>query len=256
MLLDYHIHAVAHGEYQYSKEWINQFIDTALKRGIKEIGLSEHDEYSSYINVNIIKEIQKERAEDINIRLGLELDYIPGNEDKIKHIIRENEYDYLIGSIHYIDGWAFDHPDYKDEFEIRDIDEVYSRYSQLLIQMINSGLFDIVGHMDLVKKWGHRPSQNRGLLYMESVLDAISKSSMVVELNSAGWRKPVNELYPEPALLELMFNKNIPITLGSDAHHPDEVGEGLKEALLLARKAGYKYITAFNKRQQFYIPLV
>jgi histidinol-phosphatase (PHP family) len=250
MLLDYHVHVVAHGEYSFSQERVNEFLDRAVERGIQEIGLSDHDQYADQIDIELFKKIQTAHRNNIDIRLGLEVDYIPGREEQIQEIIHRKEYDYIIGSVHFIDGWGFDHPDFRDGFDHRDIDEIYSRYAELLTKMVQSGFFDIVGHLDLIKIWGHRPRRKSSLHYLEPVLRVIKKHGLAVEINSAGLRKTVEELYPAPKLVEMMFNYNIPLTFGSDAHNPEQMGEGLAEAYRSARRAGYRYLVRIIQHEK------
>jgi histidinol-phosphatase (PHP family) len=182
------------------------------------------------------------------------LDYIPGREEYMAAMAARREYDYIIGSVHFINGWGFDHPDFKSGFEHRDIDEIYQDYAALLIKMADSRLFDVVGHIDLVKVWGHRPSKRSALHYLQPVLESIKNSGMAVEINSAGLRKPVAELYPAADVLQTMFDLNVPIIFGSDAHHPDQVGAGLPEACEAARKAGYRYLVRLSRRQRIITP--
>ncbi len=250
MLVDYHVHVVAHGEYGYSQDWVNQFLDSASKRGIQEIGFSEHDEFMHLVDFNTFQVVQNAHRHNIDIKLGIEMDYIPGQEQNINETIRQKPYDYVIGSVHYIDGWGFDHPDFQSGFDERDIDDIYGQYAHILMQMVQSGCFDVVGHMDLVKIWGHRPRRRSSLDYLTPVLEAVRKNNMAVEINSAGLRKKVAELYPEEALVNRMFRYDIPITFGSDAHHPDQIGEGLTEAYQSARKAGYRYLVRFNQHNK------
>ncbi len=242
MLVDYHVHIIGHGEHLFNEERVNEFLDWASHRAIQEIGISEHDEYIDQLDINLFEKIKTKHRHDINIRLGIEVDYIPGREEKIKEIIHQKEYDYIIGSVHYIDGWGFDHPDYRERFDYQDIDDIYSRYADLLIKMVQSGFFDIVGHLDLIKIWGHRPHKKSSLYYLEPVLQVIKKYGLAVEINSAGLRKTVEELYPASKLVEMMFAYNIPVTFGSDAHSPEQMGEGLIEAYRSARRAGYRYL--------------
>jgi len=250
LLIDYHVHVAAHGEFKYSWEWISKYLLQARQLGINEIGISEHDEFCSLISHQLIAQIQSEWADNLIIRIGMEADYIPGREAQISQLIKNHPYDYIIGSIHFIDGWGFDHPAYRDGFEHREIDDIYKRYVELLVQMVNSKLFDIVGHLDLVKIWGNRPLRQTTRHYFEPVLKAIREHGLTVEINSAGLRKEVAEIYPEADLIGLMFDYNIPITFGSDAHHPDQIGEGLSIAYQVARKAGYRYLTRFDQRQK------
>ncbi len=249
MLLDYHVHAVAHGEYDYSPEWIGKFLARASELGLQEIGLAEHDEYRELINHKIIGEIQGQFPA-VKIKRGLEVDFVPGREQVIKEFLASGIYDYVIGSVHFIDGWGFDHPDYRQGFESRDIDEIYQEYFNLVKKAAESGLFDIMGHIDLIKIWGHRPSRHNTAFYLEQVLRSIKAQGIVIEINSGGMRKPVGEIYPAPEILNMMRALDIPITLGSDAHHPDQVGEGLQQAARLACQAGYRRVVSFEGRRQ------
>lgn len=251
MLADYHIHVAAHGEYKYSRERIAGFLDKALERGITELGFSEHEEYTDLVDITAIENARSVFAPN-KIKLGLEADYIPGQEAITRQNILSRNYDYIIGSIHYIDGWGFDHPDFKERFDYLDIDAVYQDYFSLVINMVQSGLYDIVGHMDLIKVWGYRPSHR---IDLTAVLKAIKLSGMAVELNSGGLRKPVHEIYPDENIVRAMYSMNIPVTLGSDAHEPDQVGEDFKLLADTARKAGYRSITTFNLRRQYQVSL-
>jgi histidinol-phosphatase (PHP family) len=255
MLVDYHVHAIAHGEYAYNQEWLNEFLDGAHHQGIKEIGFSEHDEFKDQVDFKLLEKMKINRLHNIDIKLGLEVDYIPGREEKIRDIIQQNEYDYIIGSVHYINGWGFDHPDFKDRFDEFDIDYLYSQYTSILMKMVQSNCFDVVGHIDLIKIWGHRPSKRTSLYYFEPVLKAIKKNGLAVEINSAGLRKMVEEIYPASNLVNMMFAYNIPIVFGSDAHNPGQLGEGLAEAYRSARQAGYKYFVRLNQHEQLITPI-
>lgn len=255
MRVDYHVHALAHGEYEANQAWLNAFIDQACHRGIGEMGFSEHNEFISALDLDVYKAVKIERQRDINLRLGIEVDYMPGNETALSQLLTGCDYDYTIGSVHFIDGWPFDHPDYKQAFEDRDIDEIYSRYAQILMNMVESRLFDVVGHLDLVKVWGYRPHRKKAVDYWEPVLKKIQKSEMVVEINSAGLHKPVGEIYPASDLLDLMFARNIPITFGSDAHHPQQMGEGLEQAYAAAQRAGYRYLISFTRHRKVSMPI-
>lgn len=255
MLVDYHVHALAHGEYKADQAWLNAFVDQACRMGIIEMGFSEHDEFVAGLDLDIFCKVQDDRSKELNLRLGIEIDYLPGIEKELLRKIRRADYDYWIGSVHLIDGWAFDHPDHRNGFANRDIDEIYERYTQILIQMVSCQLFDIVGHIDLIKIWGHRPQRKTTADHLRPVLQEIKKNGLVVEINSAGLRKPVGEIYPSNDLLAQLYAMNIPVTLGSDAHHPQQMGEGLEEARAAARKAGYKTLIGFDKRSHIKIPI-
>ena len=248
MLQDYHVHALAHGEYQYTYDWLKKFLTTARQRKINELGFAEHDEFISQIDTTVLKRLQEEFP-DIKLRLGLEVDYIPGREDYIRQLSQSYDFDYIIGSVHFIDGWGFDHPDFRHLFEERDIDQVYSRYFELVQMAVKSGLFDIIGHLDLIKIWGHRPRQHNVMFYVEPLLNSIKAARMLIEINSAGLRKPVGEIYPQQEIIDLMASKQIAVTLGSDAHHPRQVGEGLQKVQGVLINAGFTRIASLQQRQ-------
>lgn len=249
MLVDNHIHAVAHGEYEYESDWLGRFARRAIDRGLCEIGFSEHDEYIDRINPGLLEALGREYPE-LKVRLGLEVDYIPGREALIGEIINTYPFDYILGSVHFIKGWGFDHPDHAFRFEQMDIDQVYAEYFELVQQAVLSGFFDVISHLDLIKVWGHRPCRHNVLYYAEPVLQCIKQTGRVIEINSGGLRKPVAEFYPEALLVKRMAELGIPITLGSDAHHPDQVGYGLFQAARMARRAGYSHAVKFHRRQQ------
>lgn len=247
-MLDYHVHALAHGEYTYTDSWLEQFAQRARELGLKELGFSEHNEFFDGFKPELLPRLQVEFP-DLRIRLGLEMDFIPGREEIISRFAQRFAFDYIIGSVHFIGDWAFDHPDYRKPFEEREVDDVYREYFALVERAAASGLFDIIGHLDLVKIWGHRPVKMNSLAYAKQAFPALRASGLVVEINSAGLRKPVGEIYPSAEIATALYENNIPVTLGSDAHHPDQVGEGLKEAIELARQAGYRRVISFKQRQ-------
>ncbi len=127
MLVDYHVHALAHGEYEADQAWLNAYVDQACRRGIKEMGFSEHDEFIAGLDRDTFRQVQNDRRQDLNLRLGIEIDYLPGGEEDILRKFSQADYDYWIGSVHFIDGWAFDHPAYRQGFDEQDIDEIYAR---------------------------------------------------------------------------------------------------------------------------------
>ncbi|MDD3852916.1 MAG: histidinol-phosphatase HisJ family protein [Syntrophomonadaceae bacterium] len=254
VLIDYHVHVVGHGEYKFNRQRLQAYIQQARETNLSEIGLLEHDEYWQQIDFDLIKHIQQDNP-DINIRCGLEMDYFPGQEKTMHSIISSAPWDYLIGSVHFIDGWGFDHPDYKDEFECSEIDSLYDQYYNLIVQTVDSGLFDIIGHLDLIKIWGHNPIKKAACAYAEPVLKKIKASGVVVEINSAGLRKPVKEIYPSQEIMEQMFRLNIPVTLGSDAHNPEQVGDELEKCVELLKKIGYRSMICFERRKHRVIPL-
>lgn len=255
---DYHMHTPlcrhAVGEpVDYAKR--------AVEIGLAEIGFSDHspmrqddfdnwrmrfDQLDEYVGK--VRKVQKDFPQ-LTIRLALEVDYLPGGEEWICELAARHSWDYFIGSVHYVsDSWAIDDPQKLSEWKHRDAFEVWSIYFERLTMAAESKLFEIIGHADLPKKFGHKPDHNCTPLY-EKFLDAAKKNDCAIELNTAGLRKDCKEIYPGAEILKLAFQKGVPICFGSDAHAPDEVGMNFAEAIQLARAAGYRECRRFAQRK-------
>ena len=232
----------------------------AVELGLTEIGFSDHspmpqDDFDNWRMFDrqldeYVAKIQLAQKEfpQLTIRLALEVDYLPGHEKWIRQLAKRHPWDYLIGSVHYVsDSWDIDNPAKLSEWKKRDPFEVWSAYFERLTLAAKSKLFEIVGHADLPKKFGIRPAQDCTPLY-ETFLDAAGQAGCAIELNTAGLRKDCREIYPARQILELAFQKGVPITFGSDAHAPAEVGMNFAEAVQLARGAGYQTYLRFEHR--------
>ncbi len=233
----------------------------ALEVGLTEIGFSDHspmprDDFDNWRMfdrqldeyVAKVRHAQKEFPQ-LTIRLGLEVDYLPGHEDWIRSLAARAPWDYFIGSVHYVsESWDIDNPAKLSEWKKRDAFEVWKIYFERLTLAAESGLFEIIGHADLPKKFGIRPTQDCTPLY-EKFLDAAARTHSAIELNTAGLRKDCREIYPSRDLLQLAFQKGVHITFGSDAHAPEEVGLNLAEAVALARSVGYTETCRFKQRR-------
>jgi histidinol-phosphatase (PHP family) len=224
----------------------------AVEIGLTEIGFSDHspmrqddfdnwrmrnDQLDEYVAK--VRRAQKEFPQ-LTIRLALEVDYLPGQEDWIRDLAGRHPWDYLIGSVHYVsDDWAIDDPSQLSRWRDRDSNEVWAVYFDLLTRAAATGFFEIIGHCDLPKKFGHRPTKDFTALY-DRFLTAARQHNCAIELNTAGLRKDCKEIYPSREILELAFKHGVPITFGSDAHAPGEVGMNFTEAIALAREVGYR----------------
>jgi len=239
---------------------IDEYILQAISKGIKHFGFSDHapmDFDTKYrMSFTQMKQYEqsildaKKRYENkINILLGYEVDYIEGYMDKR---VLEANVDYLIGSVHFIDGWGFDNPEFIGEYKHKNIDEIWQKYFDTVKNMTKSKLFDIVGHLDLIKVFSFMPTKNI-LDIAKDTLKTIKEADMVLEINSAGLRKPVNEIYPSISLLKEAHKLNIPITFASDSHSPKQVGEYSKQIIKLAKKVGYTQCVIFKNRQKKFI---
>jgi histidinol-phosphatase (PHP family) len=185
----------------------------------------------------------------LTIKLALEVDYVPGQEDWIRELASRQPWDYLIGSVHYVsESWDLDNPKKLSRWRERDPFEVWSVYFERLTQAAQSGLFNIIGHADLAKKFCFIPKQDCTELF-RAFLEAARQGGVAIELNTAGLRKDCKEIYPSPAFLRLARQIDVPITFGSDAHAPEEVGLNFDEAVALAREVGYDCYRTFTQRQ-------
>ena len=223
----------------------------AVELGFTEIGFSDHspmarDDFDNWRMFNsqldeYVEKVRRAQREfpQLTIRLALEVDYLPGQEQWIRDLAARHPWDYFIGSVHYVsESWAIDDPSKLSEWKHRDAFEVWSVYFDWLTRAAETGLFEIIGHADLPKKFGHRPTKDCTPLY-ERFLTAAKKHNCAIELNTAGLRKDCKEIYPSREILQLAFSKGVPITFGSDAHKPEEVGMNFAEAIQLARSVGY-----------------
>jgi histidinol-phosphatase (PHP family) len=160
----------------------------------------------------------------------------------------------VIGSVHFIGDWGFDNPAEVNRYAEWDISELYGKFFTLEIKAAESGLFDIMAHIDLIKKFGHRPSCDLSRLYAD-VAEAMARAGVAIELSTAGLRKPVQEVYPNPALLRECAARGIPLVISSDAHAPGEVAWGFSEAREAAMQAGYRHLVRFEGRRRFAVDL-
>ena len=236
---------------------VDEYIQKAIELGIDIYGFSEHapmdfdpeyrlkfEEMEAYTtDILTAKETYKN---DIHILLGYEVDWLPSHMDE--RVLNANV-DYLIGSVHFIDKWSFDNPEFIGGWKEKNIDEIWQAYFEATEAMAKSGKFDIVGHLDLIKIFKFMPKQDIRLL-AKNVLKAIKTSNMVIEINTAGLRKPVGEMYPSRTLLEEAYDLGIPITFSSDAHAVEQIGTGYDLATALAKDVGYTKAVTFQGRDK------
>jgi len=225
---DYHSHPQGHRVQLYSRELLQLWIDGARTRGLNDVAFTDHDRFHAGINFD---EIDKLRAAnpDVRIRAGIELDNDPQTSAAGRQWIEKNwdKLDFVLGSVHYLDNptQMFDSvPAGATQFEGRNIDNLYADYFRRVRNIAATGLVDCLSHLDLIKIHGHRPNAEIGEIVNET-LDFIRSRDLAIELSTAGWRKPVNELYPADRIIELAVEKGIPFTTASDAHSHAQLGE-------------------------------
>ncbi len=260
-MIDYHLHTsrCCHAEGTPA-----EYLARAETIGLQEIGFADHFplgllDYTPRVQVTMLPDELDSYIEDIedlkaasrivSIKTGIEVDYLPGTEKKLEQLLTKHNFDYVIGSIHFLDGWDFTHPVYAVSYQERDLDALYETYFELVWSACRSGYFDIIGHIDVIKKFGFRP---RGAIdhYLQETARVLAETDTSFELNTAGRDAPVGEFYPDRRLLEEALAQGVSITAGSDAHGPGQVGRYFDEAEKLLREVGYGELATFTKRKK------
>ena len=262
MLADYHLHTPL---CRHATGEPREYVAVARSRGLAEIGFSDHspmpgpepfddwrmtrDDLPRYVEMILAA---REAAAPFPVRLGLECDYIAGQEAWIEFLAAAAPWDYLIGSVHYLaPGWDVDNPKWIGRFTDSDtaVEDIWALYWRTYERCVASGLFDFVAHPDLAKKFGHRPAGDLRRFY-EPTVAAAARGGVAMEVSTAGLHKPVGELYPSADLLALMHGAGVPVVINSDAHAPGEVGRDFDRAEAAVRAAGYTHAARFAGRRR------
>jgi histidinol-phosphatase (PHP family) len=267
MLTDYHLHLrpddTGEAASYFTEENADRYLAAAEEHGIDELGVSEHVyRFTEALEIWRHPYWEGQARDDIDdyvefvrstpLRLGVECDFVPGSEDRIANLL-ERDFDYVIGSIHFLgERGAIDDRRYDAWEAIGDGDELWATYFRWQAELVRSGLFDVVSHPDLVKIWGEdRPRPRRDpRFHYEPLVEAVAETDIAVEVSTAGLRKPVGEIYPAPALAEMLVEAGAAFALSSDAHAPDQVGFAYDEALELLADLGIDEICVFDHRQR------
>lgn len=240
------------------------YIKRAIELGIDVYGFSDHapmpydPKYRMSLDQKSIYEKEVLRLKEkyknhIEILLAYEVDFMQNSSLMLREVL-DAKVDYLIGSVHFIQEkdeslWGFDNPEFIGKYKEKNIDDIWIDYFYAIQQMAKSRLFDVVGHFDLIKVFKYLPNKDIKSLALDA-LKEIKKSNMVLEINSAGLRKPIKQTYPSKDLLELAYELDIPITFSSDAHSIDQVGFSYEEVVKLAKNIGYTKCATFNKKDR------
>jgi len=277
MLTDYHLHLrpdeldATPAEY-FTQANVERYREAADARGIAELGVSEHvyrfDQALSVWQHPLWREFAHDDLgeycgfvrEQTDLRLGIEADFIPGGEDRIANLLDAHDFDYVVGSVHFLRDHALDMDDYSVWGSGRGAEEIWRAYFLALGEAARSGLFDILAHPDLVKVWGSgrpdRPFPEGDLRrYYELAMDGIAESGIAIEVSTAGLRKGAQEIYPAPAFLAMCLEAGAPVALSSDAHRPEDVGADYERALDLLDRSGVAELCVFERRQRRLEPL-
>jgi histidinol-phosphatase (PHP family) len=269
LLTDYHVHLRTDERENTAERFFTaanaeRYRETASERGIAELGVAEHiyrfaaameiwqhrfwrryavddlDDYCGFVR------------EETDLRLGIEMDFIPGREDRIASQLDGRDWDYVVGSVHFLREHSLDTEDYSIWGAGESPEKVWRRYFETIAESARSGLYDIIGHPDLVKVWGRAAPVPDGDLrrYYEPAVEAFAETGVAVELSTAGWRKPAAEQYPAEPFLEMLADAGCPLALSSDAHVPDQLGFEYERAAALLERLGVGEIAVFERRER------
>jgi histidinol-phosphatase (PHP family) len=277
MLTDYHVHLrpddlAASAAEHFSATNVERYREAAVERGIEELGVSEHiyrfrqaldvwrhPFWQEYAHDDIEQYCDFVRHET-DLRLGIEADFIPGAEDRIANLLQAHDFDYVVGSVHFVGERSVDMEDYgiwQPNHPESGAEDIWRRYFQALGEAARSGLFDILAHPDLVKVWGRERPLPQGDLrrYYEHAIEGIAESGIAIEVSTAGLRKRARELYPAPVFLQMCLQAGAPVALSSDAHHPADIGADYDQALALLDSLDVRELCVFEHRQRRLEPI-
>ena len=247
-MIDYHLHVVAHADRPMTVDNILAYCEVARERGIRQMGITEHDRYLDDIDLGAFKEA-RDKSQDVGLRLGIEIDFVPGKEEQMDHDASALPYDYVIGSVHRVDGEEVDRQSDMRIYEQYETYDLYDAYYANVREAALSGRFDVLGHPDLIKIFRQFPERDITPM-LEETADAVAESGIVVDVNAAGLRKPIGEVYPSRQLLVLFHERGVPIVLSSDAHAPEEVAAGYEKSVKLVKDVGYREVVTFKDRER------
>ncbi len=267
MLVDLHTHTSL---CNHASGTPGEYLEAAVRAGISFYGVSDHCPWpAGYDSAwrmtpalfpeyrKIVADL-KEQGESCGVKVlyGLEVDWVPGRMDEVRANLDNEPLDYIAGSIHYLDSFAFDNPDEIHRWQDLGADRVWKSYADEMCRFIQDYRFSFLSHFDLPKKFGFYPQNMASFnLAARGIFELAAEKGVAIELNTSGLRRKVNEIYPSFELLKSAAEAGMMITLGSDAHAPDEVGSGFDAAVEMARRAGYKTLVAFEEMRPFEVPL-
>jgi len=268
MLIDYHTHHVRCG---HAKGELEEYVRRGIELGVEQLGLSDHmplihiDPASYYEGMAMPMEELPRYVEEclylkdkyrgqIDIRVGLEGDYIEGYEDEIARIIAAYPWDYVIGSVHFLGLWDVTDHRQLHNWEGKDVDDVYAQYYDAVQKAAKTGLYDYIGHIDVIKRFGQKPTKDMFELEKQT-LDVVHSEGLAIELNASGLRMPAAEMFPSRRLLEYSLSLGIPLTVGSDAHDPARLTQYLDQAYAMLKDVGYTELATFDRRQRIMVPI-
>ena len=254
---DYHNHPLGHDpNRRYDPETLAGWLSHAQAAGLSDVALTDHDRYHQGVDFGAFARFRDTLPAGMHFRLGIELDNDPETGSAGRRWVEQHyeQLEFILGSVHFIDDWAFDHPHYQAEFANWQIDQLYTAYYERIQATIREGIIDGLAHIDLIKIFGHRPAGDLTPLYRQTA-KLIKDADLTIELSTAGWRKPVGELYPDDQWLQLIKDYQIPITIASDAHAPNHLAADYDRLAQILDRWQFKEVAVFQNHQRQLIPL-
>lgn len=284
MLVDAHTHLQPHGSCRpVDRALIDQYVEAARAAGLDGLVFTEHlfrfrEAYEllggwwnadpnlqlaattaaywhDHVNLRLLEYvtlIEEAKSAGLPVWLGIEMDWIPGKAEVLRRMLAPYAWDLVIGAVHWIGAFGFDSDEFIAEWERRDVDAVYAEYTQLIVELADSGLSDVIAHADRPKVFGHRPSDPAP--FHAAVVAAAVRNGLALEINTKGLRSVAQELYPAPALIAAAQEAGVPVTLASDAHVAEGLGQDFAKAIEVARAAGYDGSLRFERRRRIHQP--
>lgn len=252
MNFDYHMHTNLSDGHNTHEEMVL----AAIEKGFDEIGFSDHFGIKQPCKWAVgaddifqleskVSEMKRKYGDRISILFGIEVDYFSDKQEEIRESLRKFNFDYIIGSVHFLDDWNYDTD--KSRYAEFSNDFLYEWYFRELQKAAKSGLFDIMGHPDLIKKFGIWPETSQKQLF-EQTASVFAESGVAFELNTSGKDRPCKEFFPGEALIKAFYEAGVPVTLGSDSHQKEQIGRYFGEAKTILKEMGYMKITSFKSR--------
>ncbi|MGE8205325.1 histidinol phosphate phosphatase domain-containing protein [Heyndrickxia sp. NPDC080065] len=274
----------------YDPSWIDLYLQEAKRKGLSEVGIVDHlyrfketrSYFEKYLDLSssdigmkqqiwldqvmtesmedFVKAINEAKprwaAEGVTLRLGIEADYFPGSDEELKELLSRYEWDYVIGSVHYMYGWGFDNPDTQEKFHQYQLEELYHDFFQVVEKAIRSKLFDFVAHLDNLKVFNYRPDESLLIPHYEKIAKALVETNTATEINAGlFYRYPVKEMCPSPQFLDILIKEGVTFTTSSDSHFPDDIGSYVDENTETLLKKGVTEIATFEKQCRVMKPL-
>jgi histidinol-phosphatase (PHP family) len=274
VLTDLHVHLrpdelEATAEKHFTLSNTDHYREVATERGVEYLGVSEHvhrfrEALSVWDHPFWVENARDDLdfycefiRDETDLRLGIEADFVPHREDRMANLLEQRDWDYVIGSVHFLLDEALDMRGDWDVWRSADPEKVWRRYFETLGEAARTGMFDVLAHPDLVKVWGREAPRPDGDLrrFYDLAMDGIAESDVAIEVSTAGLRKPVGEIYPAPAFLEMCLEAGRPVALSSDAHVPADLAFRYDDALELLASLGVTELAVFDRRERRMEPL-